>query len=204
LAESLSELEQLVRLGARNVALYDDALLYRADDILVPFLEILIKHNIKVAFHTPNGLHARFITPKIARLMVKAGFRSFFLGFESDSGGWQEMTGGKVYAQEFARAVRCLRDAGADSVISYVIIGHPDSKEQNIESTLRLAHSSGVRIMLSEFAPVPGTPDGERSRRWVDMDEPLEHNKTAFTIYRLGMERVTRLKALCQELNQTR
>jgi radical SAM superfamily enzyme YgiQ (UPF0313 family) len=204
LEESLSELEQLVRLGARNIALYDDALLYRADDILVPFLEVLIKNGIEAAFHTPNGLNARFITPGIARLMVRAGFRSFFLGFESDADGWQEMTGGKVYPQEFTRAVRCLRDAGADSIISYVIIGHPDSKEQNIESTVRLAHSSGTRIMLSEFAPVPGTPDGERSRRWVNMDEPLEHNKTAFTICRLGTERVTRLKALCQELNQTR
>jgi len=30
------------------------------------------------------------------------------------------------------------------------------------------------------FHPIPGTPDGERCRGIVDLDEPLWHNKTAF------------------------
>jgi len=57
--------------------------------------------------------------------------------------------------------------------------------------------------MPSEVAPVPGIPDGEWSRKWVNMEEPLEHNKTAFTLRGLGSKRVARLKALCRELNQT-
>jgi radical SAM superfamily enzyme YgiQ (UPF0313 family) len=201
--ETLMELEQLVRLGARHVAFYDDALLHHAEDILMPFLVGVLESRIQVDFHTPNAINARFITSEIAQLMVRAGFRSFFLGFESGSEVWQRMTGGKVYAHEFAKAVESLRDAGADSIIAYIIIGHPDSKDQDVEGTLKLAHDLGTRIMLSEFAPVPGTPDGERSRAWVDMDEPLEHNKTAFTSRLLGSERVTQLKALTQKLNQT-
>ena len=55
--------------------------------------------------------------------------------------------------------------------------------------------------MLSEFAPVPGTVDGERCRKWVDLDEPLSHNKTAFTLRRLGTDHVNRLKTLCRKLN---
>ncbi len=66
---------------------------------------------------------------------------------------------------------------------------------------MNFAHEQGARIMLSEFAPVPGTPDGEQCREWSDLDEPLLHNKTAFTIRRLGAERVQRLKAYCRELN---
>lgn len=44
------------------------------------------------------------------------------------------------------------------------------------------AHTLGIRGMLSEFSPIPGTPDGEICRRWLDLDEPLWHNKSAFVI----------------------
>jgi hypothetical protein len=37
----------------------------------------------------------------------------------------------------------------------------------------------------------------------VDPDEPLSHNKTAFTIRRLGDERVNRLKDLARSLNSS-
>ena len=64
------------------------------------------------------------------------------------------------------------------------------------------ANSLGIRIMLSEFSPIPGTPDGEICREWVDMDEPLSHNKTAFPIALLGKEKVDHLKKLSHRLNQ--
>ena len=68
---------------------------------------------------------------------------------------------------------------------------------------MHFAHDLGIRVMLSEFSPIPGTPDGERCRRWVDLDEPLCHNKTAFCLRFLGDERVNRLKSLCRDLNQS-
>jgi hypothetical protein len=55
--------------------------------------------------------------------------------------------------------------------------------------------------MLSEFAPIPGTPDGDACRQYTALEEPLNHNKTAFTLRFLGEERVSSLKALCRELN---
>jgi radical SAM superfamily enzyme YgiQ (UPF0313 family) len=199
--ETVAELKHLVRHGARHVAFYDDALLYRTDEVLGPFLETILKEDITVNFHTPNALNARFITPEMASLMVRAGFCNFFLGLESSRAGWQRATGGKLDPVEFHRAVEALRTAGAESIISYVMIGHPSSEDQQVESTMELAHDLGIRIMLSEFAPVPGTPDGERCRKWVNMEEPLEHNKTSFTIRRLGPKKVAGLKSLCQELN---
>ena len=51
---------------------------------------------------------------------------------------------------------------------------------------MTFAHRLGIRVMLSEFSPIPGTPDGEECRRWIDLDEPLRHNKTAFVAHRLG------------------
>jgi radical SAM superfamily enzyme YgiQ (UPF0313 family) len=194
----IEELRYLTRMGARDAAFYDDALLFQPDRILLPFLDAVLRQGLHVSFHTPNALNARFITPEIAHLMVRAGFKTFYLGFESSEYTWQRKTGGKVYSEEFADAVRFLREAGAESITAYVIAGHPASSEQNLESSIRFAAEQGARVMLSEFAPIPGTPDGDACRAYADLDEPLNHNKTAFTHRMLGENRVNDLKALCR------
>jgi hypothetical protein len=197
----MEELRYLVRLGTQHVAFYDDALLFKPQQILLPFLEAVLREKLRVSFHTPNALNARFITPEIARHMVRAGFKTFFLGFESSAYEWQRRTGGKVYSEEFAGAVRALREAGGESITAYIIVGHPESSGQDLEASIRFGSGQGARVMLSEFAPIPATPDGEACRSYTDLDEPLNHNKAAFTLRFLGSGRVNRLKALCRELN---
>ncbi len=205
---ALAEMDLLRRLGARDVAFYDDALLFRPEDALLPFLERIASQKPPVNFHTPNALHARLLTGDIARLMVRAGVRTFYLGFESLSDAWQRGTdgnsAGKVAPGELARAVAHLREAGADprEITAYLILGHPRSDWQELESSMRFAHGLGVRLMLADFSPIPGTPDGELCRRWVDMDEPLSHNKSAFPAALLGEREVDRLKELCRRLNR--
>jgi radical SAM family protein len=203
LDRSIAELEFLNRYRVEQVAFYDDALLYRPEQILKPFLKEIIRRAIEVNFHTPNALNARFIDREMARLMVDAGFKNFYLGFESSAYTWQKKTGGKVYSNELAQAVQNLTAAGADrrGLHAYLIIGHPNSREQAVEDSIQMAHQLGVRVMLSEFSPIPGTPDGEQCRRWIDLDEPLWHNKTVFTQRRLGATEVNRLKLLVSELN---
>ena len=77
--------------------------------------------------------------------MVRAGFKTFYLGFESASRQWQQGTGGKVFSEELARAVDHLLAAGADPVdiTAYQIVGHPDSDIQELED-------------LHAFRPQPG------------------------------------------------
>jgi hypothetical protein len=198
----IEELRHLGALGVRHVAFYDDALLFKPEQILLPFLDGVLRQNRRFSFHTPNALNARFITPEISRLMVRAGFQTFFLGFESGAYEWQRKTGGKVYSEEFSAAVRALREAGAASITAYLIIGHPDSLHQDLEDSIRFVSEQGAKVMLSDFAPIPGTPDGESCRRLTDLDEPLNHNKTAFTLRALGEERVNRLKILCKQVNR--
>ncbi len=201
---SLAELEWLCQHGVRDVAFYDDALLFKPRQILIPFLQQVLARQFRVNFHTPNALNARFITPEIADLMVQAGFKTFHLGFESRAYAWQRQTGGKVYAHELEQAVTYLLRAGADRrhMTAYLIMGHPQGDLQDVEASMRFAHGLGLRVMLSEFSPIPGTPDGERCREWVDLDEPLWHNKTVFPLLLLGAEEVQRLKTLCRELNR--
>ena len=203
LKRCFTELKLLHRMGAANIAFYDDALLYDADKVLTPFLNEAIASNIKVNFHTPNAINARFITPDLAELMVTAGFKTFYIGFESVSISWQKLTGSKVSSDELERAVKHLIAAGADpaNIIVYQILGHPQSDAQQLESSIRFVNSLGVRGMLSDFSPIPNTIDGEYCRKWVDLDDPLLHNKTAFPITLLGLEKVDRLKHLQKQLN---
>ena len=197
----LRELRQTVASGAKDIAFYDDALLYRANEVLIPFLKSVISERISVRFHTPNALNARFMTPELANLMIRAGFSSFFFGFESGADAWQAATGGKVSDGEFATAVRCLRDAGARYTAAYIITGHPDSETQALAESMHFARDCGAKIILSDFSPIPGTEDGKKSARWADMKEPLSHNKTAFTFRRLGADRLNSLKTLAHSLN---
>ncbi len=202
---SMAELELLHQLGVGNVAFYDDALLFEAEKTLIPFLEEVTSGDMRVDFHDPNALNARFITADLARLMVKSGFRTFYLGFESASVQWQKQTGSKVFSEELARAVDYLVAAGAEpsNITAYQILGHPHIGIQELESSMRFVHSLGIRGMLADFSPIPGTPDGEYCRRWVNMDEPLTHNKTAFPIILLGFDETNRLKDLQRRLNRS-
>lgn len=204
LQEAIEELKFIVRLGVKHIAFYDDALLYKSDEVLKPFLRYVIENKIKVSFHTPNALNARFIDEEIAGLMVKAGFKSFYLGFESRAGEFQKQTGSKVFDNEFAGAVKTLVAAGADknSIIAYLILGHPRFEIQDIEKSLEFVNNLGVRTMLAEFSPIPGTADGHFCEKYVDMNEPLFHNKTAFPIMLLGSGEVNRIKDMCRRLNQ--
>jgi hypothetical protein len=201
---SLAELQLLVKLGVENIAFYDDALLFEAEKVLMPFLEEVLRRNIKVNFHTPNAINARFITKELAELMIRAGFKTFYLGLESASLQWQQRTGSKVSSDEFAQAVKHLITAGAEptNITAYQILGHPLGDIQELEKSMHFANSLGIRGMLADFSPIPETPDGEYCRKWVDMDEPLFHNKTVFPNILLGFDETNRLKDLQRQLNR--
>jgi radical SAM superfamily enzyme YgiQ (UPF0313 family) len=201
---SLAELQLLAERGIKNIAFYDDALLFDAEKVLIPFLEEVLKRKIKVNFHTPNAINGRFITKELAELMVRAGFETFYLGFESASLQWQQRTGSKVSSNELAQAVGHLTAAGAEptNITTYQILGHPHGDIQELESSMHFANTLGIRGMLADFSPIPGTPDGEYCRKWVDMDEPLFHNKTVFPNILLGFDETNRLKDLQRQLNR--
>jgi radical SAM superfamily enzyme YgiQ (UPF0313 family) len=179
-------------------------LLHKTDEVLGPFLKYVISRKTGINFHTPNALNARFIKTDIAELMVSAGVKTFYIGYESNSVVWQNNTGGKVCTSEFKQAVNYLASAGANrkNITAYIIIGHPDDDIQQVEQSMYQANESGVKIMLAEFSPIPGTEDGQKCSKWVDMSVPLNHNKTAFTIWAKGFEESNRLKRLCKKLNK--
>jgi hypothetical protein len=196
LERKLDELRLLISLGVKDIAFYDDALLYAAQDILVPFLNEVLKRKYKVNFHTPNALHLKYLTPELAQLMVAAGFKTFCFGIENLSLDWHSKTGGKLKKTNLVSVVENLKRLGISSrnIVAYLIFGHPNYPLTELEKTITLLKKLNIKIFLSEYSPIPGTKDGDSCKGLVDLDNPLTHNKTAFTIWNLGYTKVSEIK----------
>jgi hypothetical protein len=177
-------------LGAQEVAFYDDALLHDAERHIHPILDGILARGMRTRgtrarFHTPNGLHARYIDGTLARKMRQAGFVTLRLGLESADPGEQRRDGDKVNRDTFARAVEALWAAGftAREVAAYVLVGRPGQDVEAVRATAAYAHQLGVQVSVAQFSPIPGT------REWgaavaagnipADAD-PLLHNKSVY------------------------
>lgn len=204
LAQVIEELKQILRLGATDVAFYDDALLFKAHEGIIPFLDTVLQQGYPVRFHTPNGLHARFLTKPIAQKMVRAGFRTFYIGYESSSPAFHQQDGGKITPEDLLQARDALYQANAlKNAVVYEMLGHPRLDPCQLENSMKTASQLGFQIMLSDFSPLPKTPDGELCGDKINLAEPLNHNKTVFPIRLLGFEQVNQFKDLCRQLNRS-
>ena len=164
--------------GIRDFAFYDDALLIGRGRHLTSILKGTLSCGWHVRFHTPNGLHARGITPELAKLMRRAGFATIRLSLETIEPNRQRTTGGKVTNEDFARGVSYLKSAGygPEELGAYILAGLPGQPLAEVEDTVNYVHGHGVQAKLALFSPIPGTPDGDRALA-VDAD-PLLHNNT--------------------------
>jgi radical SAM superfamily enzyme YgiQ (UPF0313 family) len=170
--------------GVRNVAFFDDALLFRPDEHFHLLIDQILRHKVSCSFHTPNGLHAREITGEVARGMFRAGFRTVRLGLETSDPLHQIRTGGKITNEEFRMAVEALKKAGFTprDVAAYVLMGLPEQTPEDILESVRFVHECGIQVRLSEFTPIPHTSQGSwgREDQGLTEEEPLLHNNSFF------------------------
>lgn len=188
--------------NVRNFAFYDDALLYNADDHLLKILNGIIKKKIKANFHTPNGLHNRFLTKKLAYLLKKSGFVRPRLALETSSKKRQMETGKKTTNKEFKNAIQHLKSAGygPGEIGVYILIGLPGQDINEIKHSVNFVKDMKVRISLEEYSPIPGTPDYKRSGLKPDAD-PLLHNNSIFPIYQGEYKKFQNIKDLVHCIN---
>jgi hypothetical protein len=172
-------------LGARDIAFYDDALTFDADRHLHPILDAILDRGLQARFHTPNGLHARFIDRQLAAKMRRAGFVTIRLGLESADPARQAQDGGKVDRAAFSTAIQALFRAGfaPQEVAAYVLAGRPGQRVQEVRQTVAFAHRLGVPVQIAQFSPIPGTTEWERAvaAGCIDPDvDPLLHNNSLY------------------------
>jgi len=194
------------RFGVEDIAFYDDALLWDADSHIKPILAEIIRRDLGIRFHTPNGLHVRMIDAELARLMKRANFATIRLSLETVSPDRLADWDGKVSYDDFTRAAADLKAAGFTSAElgAYVMTGLPGETFDEAARAVAAAHAAGVTVRLAEYSPIPGTAYFERARRNspVDITEPLMQNNTVIPAGGIGpRDGYETLKALAARLN---
>lgn len=184
--EVVKEVEYLLAKGVRDLAFYDDALLVDSEHHLKPILRAIGFHCPGARFHTPNGLHARFMDQELAGLMKTSNFRSIRLGFETVDCSRQKTTGNKVSNHEMERAAACLKKEGFSKkeIGVYLMYGLPGQQWEEVKDGVSFLKSLGVSIYLTEFSPIRGTKSwSELVGKGVIHDDldPLLTNNTVFS-----------------------
>jgi len=194
-----------------HIAFMDDALLARSQDHIIPILDQVKKLNLPLRFYCPNGLHCRFISEKVARLIYANNFKMVRLSYESSDTApyWQRAGNDKVSDRVFHDAVANLLSAGyrPHQLEAYILTGLPGQTMAEIEQSAHTVHDMGLKIRLCQYTPIPGTKLFETSfdKFGIDPGEPLLHNNSILpTLDRhIGYETFQRFKDHIKELNQS-
>jgi radical SAM superfamily enzyme YgiQ (UPF0313 family) len=193
------------RYSIQDIAFYDDALLLNKNQRLLPILEMLRDKKLKIRFHTPNGLHAKQIDQKTAKLFWDSGFKTIRLSFETLNEKRQKDMMNKVTPSDLERAVQSLTRAGYSkkSLESYVLMGLPNQSFQEIYETILFVYYLGIKVKLASFSPIPGTVDYNRaveSGQFPADADPLLTNKTIYPLHQ-GAESYHRFQEIRQLVN---
>jgi radical SAM superfamily enzyme YgiQ (UPF0313 family) len=192
----------------QNFAFYDDALLVDAETHICMFLEEVVRNNLNLRFHCPNGLHITYIDKTTADLLYRAGFKTIRLGLETSDTKLHRNLGKKYSTGEFELAVNQLKKAGftTNQIGAYILMGLPGQTYDQVAQTITYVEKAGAMPYLSEYSPIPHTQMWEEAvevSRYNLRDEPLFHNNTIFPCWNgESLERVSALKNMAQEIRK--
>ncbi len=187
-AEVCDDIERLYsRQGVTQFAFFDDALLYQKEKYFLTLLEEVIKLNLPLSFHTPNGLEPKAIDRETAHLMKRAGFDTIRLSYESSNQRRQADMGHKVSDADLTRAVNHLLSAGfaPEQIGAYVLMGLPGQEAEETAASMEFVLRLGIRVHLASFSPIPGTACWQEAVDYglISADtDPLLHNNSVFPL----------------------
>lgn len=171
--------------NAKNIAFYDDSLLLNKQAHLIPILQEIIRMQLPLHFHTPNGLHVKEVDLELARLLKRSNFQSIFLSQESLDENSLQASGAKVSPDDLEEALHHLEEADfrREEINVYLMVGIPGQSLDGIRRSILQVQSLGARPHLAYFSPLPGTSAWKAAveRGYIsDNADPLMHNKLAF------------------------
>ncbi len=181
-----------------------------ADSHIKIVLREVIKSGLKVRFHCPNGIHARFIDDELAYLMKESGFMTLRLGLETVNEKRQMDTGGKVTPEMLVSAIRRLKRHcfTKEQIGVYLMYGLPGQELKEVKEGVEFLKGLGVSVKLTEFSPIPGTSCWEELKRKgiiEDNMDPVLTNNSVFSLLFSGydMKHIERLKLDVIRYNST-
>ena len=197
------EILKLTNNSIQNVVFYDDALLFQPNNNIKIVLKELLKENKFFYFHTPNGLHARYLDQELAELMYNAKFINPRFSLETSNNQEQKNSNNKVSNKEYERAIKYLNFAGykQGEYTTYLLIGMPEQNIENIKESIKYVHSLGSKISLSEYSPIPYTKNWQNLPSELKQD-PLTQNNTYFMTLNKDYTKLVKLKEFAKELNK--
>jgi len=196
------EIIKLTNNNIQNIAFYDDALLFQPDKNIKILLKELSKKKKKFYFHTPNGLHARYLDQELAELMYNAKFIQPRFSLETSNIQEQVNSNNKVSNKEYERTIKYLNMAGykQGEYTTYLLIGMPGQNIENIKESIKYVHNLGSRSSLSEYTPIPYTKDWQSLPNELKQD-PLTQNNTFFMSLNKDYDKLIELKEFAKDLN---
>ncbi len=187
------ELKSYYSRGIKDIAFYDDALLEN------PALEECLESIPEaMRFHTPNGINPSAIDNRTALFMRKSGFISPALAADTLGSAGQS----KTTALNIESAVEKLHAAGYGSgeISAYLIMGLPRQRLGDLLKEAVFLNRLGVRVLLAEYAVVPGSGYDEIIDPKI-LKEPLLHNNSIFPCIKKERESIPDIKIEVSRLN---
>ncbi len=171
------------KFNIKDIAFYDDALLFNFKNNLKEFLDLILKNNYKFNFHTPNGLHIKFINEEVAEYLYNTNFKTIRLSLETSNVVRQKITGGKTTNKDFLKAVNFLHKAGfkEKDIEVYILFGLPGQTLNEIIESINFVKDNGATPKIVEYSLIPSTPDYNNFFKNIEID-PLLHNNSLFYI----------------------
>jgi len=192
----IKEIKSLYKRGIKKFAFYDDALLF-GENRFLDLCKGVKKSGIHAKFFTPNGLHAKFLSGRVAKAMREVGFEEPRISLETTDSELQKRLDLKTTNEEFINAVENLTRAGYSKkhIYTYLLAGLPDQDFETVTKSILDVSTIGAKVSLAEFSPIPKT---SMEQTLVD---PLLTNNTAYYYY-IGKEKeMERAKQLAKWVN---
>lgn len=157
--------------GIREVAFYEDNLLFSREDFLAR-LDAIERRGLKLVLYAPEGIEPRLIERELLSRMRRVGFERMHLALETIdddvSRGWNRR---QATIERFDRAIEIAQQAGyrvgAQELNAFVIFGLPGEDLQAVVNTALYASHRVGSVVPMLFTPVPGSALFEQHRAYL-------------------------------------
>ncbi|MCK5682641.1 radical SAM protein [bacterium] len=155
------QISYLYNRGIKNIAFYDDYLLYNKKNRLFPLLRKIQDQDLQINLLAPNGLFLNHIDKETADILKLNNFTTLRFGFETAVEKISKRIGYKIGENDFETKINTLFQAGFKSsdIIIYIMVGLTGQNIKDVEDTIKFVRKYDLRLCLSEFSPVPRTPE---------------------------------------------
>ncbi|MCM8818129.1 MAG: radical SAM protein [Candidatus Omnitrophica bacterium] len=171
-----------------DIAFYDDALLCDFENHIYKILKKIYEQNKNINFHTPNGIHPKYINKFVAEFLKETNFKTIRLSLETTDEKRMLESGYKVNFYEFENAIRNLISAGfsKEEIGVYILVGLPKQTPASVLNTIKILKNYPCKIKLAEYSPIPGTVDFQISKELYPellIENPFFQNNSIFPVW---------------------